>query len=179
MIVLETKRLLFRDHTLGDLEPFCAMQADPEVRRYVGGKPRTRTAAEEKFRTVYLPAVSDRKGMWATVFKPEGCYIGYCGVYPRSGPAGPTPDEGVLAFYLARGFWGRGLATEAGRAFIDFGFAVLNLSRIMASVEVGNEASVRVLNKLGFAWVRREKGEVRSYDEFELSNSAMRQLTKD
>lgn len=75
-----------------------------------------------RFTNIDNPAVSDRKGMWATVFKPEGCYVVYCGVYPRRGPAGPIPDEGVLAF-------------------------------------------VRV---------RRGKGEVRSFDEFELRNPGTR-----
>ena len=68
MIVLETERLLFRDHEVDDLDPFCAMEADPEVRRFVGGKPRTREQAEEKFRRVYLPPVRNRRALWATVF---------------------------------------------------------------------------------------------------------------
>jgi len=168
MIVLETERLLFRDHTIGDLEPFCALQADAEFRRFVGGKPRTREAAEEKFRTVYLPPVPDKLGMWATDFKPERRYIGYCGLYPHTGPSGPIPDEAVLAFYSARAYWGRGLATEAGRAFIDFGFGELGLSRIAATVQVGNEASMRVIDKLGLSRVRREAGEFRTFDLFEI-----------
>ena len=168
MIVLETERLLFRDHTIADLEPFCVMQADPEFRRYVGGKPRTREAAEQKFRTVYLPPVPDKLGLWATDLKPGRRYIGYCGVYPHTGPAGRIPHEGVLAFYIARDCWGRGLATEAGRALIELGFGELGLSRIVATVQVGNEASMRVLRKLAFTWVRRDEGELRSYDEFEI-----------
>lgn len=74
MIVLETERLLFRDHELGDLEPYCAMEADPEVRRYVGGAPRSHEAAEERFRSVFLRPVADRMALWATVYKPEGAY---------------------------------------------------------------------------------------------------------
>lgn len=163
MIVLETERLLFRDHEVDDLDPFCAMEADPEVRRFVGGKPRTREQAEEKFRRVYLPPVRNRRALWATVFKPEGRYIGYCGVYSPH-----RKNEGALGFYLARPYWGRGLATEAGRAFIKFGFEELGLTRIISSVETGNAVSVRVLEKLGFVWVRHEKGEPRSFDHFEL-----------
>ena len=49
MVVLESERLLFRPHEAADLEAFCAMEADAEVRRYVGGAPRTREAAEERF----------------------------------------------------------------------------------------------------------------------------------
>jgi ribosomal-protein-alanine N-acetyltransferase len=172
MIVLETARLLFRDHEPGDLEPFCAMEADPEVRRYVGGQPRTRADAERKFRNVYLPAVRNRLGMWATVFKPDACYIGYCGLYPHFGDIGPIPGEGTLGFYLARAYWGRGLATETCLAFIDFGFRDHGLKRIVTSVEVGNDASLHVLWKLGFSEVSLETGERRSFYHLELRNPA-------
>ena len=64
MFILETERLLFRDHEPGDLDAYCAMEADPEVRRYVGGQPRSREAAEEKFHRVYLPQVPDRLALW-------------------------------------------------------------------------------------------------------------------
>ena len=67
-----------------------------------------------------------------------------------------------------RAYWGRGLATEAGKAFVEFGFGELKLSRIVATVQVGNDASVRVLTNLGFRCVRREEGEYRTYDHFEL-----------
>jgi [ribosomal protein S5]-alanine N-acetyltransferase len=170
MIVLETDRLLFRDHQLDDLEAFCAIEADAEFRRFVGGQPRTRAAAEEKFRRQYLPAIRNRMGLWATIYKPEGCYIGYCGVYPHFGSAGPIPAEGSLGFSLARPYWRKGLATEAGRAFVRFAFSELKLSRLVTTVETGNGASVHVLTKLGFDHVRHEAGERRSFDHFELRN---------
>jgi len=77
MIVLESDRLRFREHEPGDLEAYCAMEADPEVRRYVGGAPRTRKDAERKFRDVHLQCASDRLALRATIFKPEGRYIGF------------------------------------------------------------------------------------------------------
>ena len=168
MTVLESERLLFRDHEIADLDAYCEMEADPEFRRYVGGAPRPRDAAEERFRKGSHRDPADRLRMWATVYKPEGRYIGRCGVYPHFTPSGPVPREGSLAFYLARAYWGRGLATEAGRAFVSFGFEELHLSRIVTAVEVGNDASVRVLQKLGFALVRTEKGDARSFYHFEL-----------
>lgn len=164
MIVLESQRLLFRDHEEADLDAFCAMEADPEVRRYVGGAPRPREAAEQRFRNGLHRPENDRLRMWATVYKPEGVYIGRCGVYPHFG----VPGEGSLGFYLARAYWGRGLATEAGRAFIDFGFNRLSLSKIVTAVEVGNDASVHVLEKLSFKLVRTETGAPRSFYHFEL-----------
>ena len=165
MIVLETERLLFRDHEPRDLEPYCAMEADAEVRRWVGGAPRTRESAEAKFRSVYLEPVRDRLGMWATVLKAEDRYVGYCGVY-RHGPG-----AGTLGYYLARPYWGRGLASEAARAFVDFGFRELGLSRIVAAVEVGNDVSKHILDKLGFRLVRHEPGDRRSFDHFALEKT--------
>jgi RimJ/RimL family protein N-acetyltransferase len=168
MTILDSERLLFRDHEPADLDAYCEMEADPEVRRYVGGAPRTREAAERKFQNGLSRPEWNRLWIWATVYKPEGRYIGRCGVYPHFGPDGPIPGEGALGFYLARAYWGRGLATEAGRALITFGFQELNLSRIVTAIQVGNDASVRVIEKLGFKLVRMEAGENRSFYHFEL-----------
>lgn len=169
MIVLESERLLFREHEPGDLDAYCAIEADPEVRRYVGGAPRTRQDAERRFRDNHLKRASNELALRATIFKPENRYIGYCGLYPHFGPRGVISGEAALAFYFSPKYWGRGLATEAGRAFIKFGFTQLHLVRIVATVEVGNAASVHVMEKLGFALIRTEKG-ARSFHHFELVN---------
>lgn len=142
------------------------------MRRYVGGSPLPREAAERRFRERFLAPKPDRLALWATIYKPEGHYIGQCGVYPNfeangPGTAVPIAGEGTLGFYLSRAYWGKGLATEAGRACVNFGFSELGLSRILAAVEIGNNASVRVLEKLGFALVRTEMGAVRSFYHFE------------
>jgi [ribosomal protein S5]-alanine N-acetyltransferase len=167
MIILETERLLFRDHTPEDLDPFRALEGDPEVRRFVGGRPRMREEAEHRFRDRFLRPAPDRLRLWATVFKSDGRYIGYCGVYPHFGEAGPVPGEGALGFTLARAYWGRGLATEAARAFVDFGFRELHLRRIVATVEAGNSASVRVIEKLGFTLWCIEEINRRTFYHFE------------
>jgi RimJ/RimL family protein N-acetyltransferase len=167
MTILESPRLLFREHEPRDLEPYCAMEMDPEVRRYVGGYPRAREDAERKFRDGPLQPVDNRLAMWATVLKPENRYIGRCGLYPHFGTNGIAPGEATLAFYIARDYWGRGLATEAGRAFVRFGFEELHLTRIVTTVQLGNDASVRVLEKLGFGLTATEVGP-RSFLKFEL-----------
>jgi ribosomal-protein-alanine N-acetyltransferase len=172
VIILESERLLFRDHEPSDLDGYCAMEADPQLRRYAGGAPRSREEAERRFRKGLNRPENRRLWMWATVYKPEGCYIGRCGVYPHFGLAGEViAGEGSLGFYLARAYWGRGLATEAGRAFVDFGFNELGLSRIVTAVQVGNDRSVRVLEKLGFHLARTEEGACRSFYHFELGGS--------
>lgn len=167
MIILESERLLFRSHQATDLDAFCAMEGDAEVRRYVGGAPRTREAAEQRFWERAMHPPDGRLAMWASVLKADDRYVGRCGLYPHIEGGGKVADEGVLGFYLAREFWGRGLATEAGQAFVNFGFDELKLRRIVTSVQVENAASIRVLEKLGFVIASYEGG-ARSFYHFEL-----------
>ncbi len=169
MIILESERLLFRPHEPADLEAYCAMESDPDVRRYVGGSPRTRADAERKFHEV-IREQSPSLDVWATVLKQNSTYIGRSGLYHRLKPDGGfIPGEANLSFYLAREFWGQGLAIEAARAHIHFGFEQLNLARIVANVQVGNDASVHILQKLGFTLIATEQG-VRSFFQFALLN---------
>lgn len=143
MILLQTDRLLFRTHEAGDEAAFVEMHTDFEVRRYVGGRAWSRDEAVKRFRTQYLGKPSGSYGFWATVLKAQHAYIGMCGL--NDTPPGPR-----LAYYIARRYWGQGLASEAASAFVDYGLRRLQLSRILADADKGNRASERILEKLGF-----------------------------
>jgi ribosomal-protein-alanine N-acetyltransferase len=170
-VILESERLLFRQHVLADLDAFCAMEKDPDVRRYVGGKPRTQEEAEHRFMNGAMKPVSDRLAIWATVLKSDGNYIGRYGIYPHFKPDGTTiPGEASLGLYIATAYWGRGYATEAGKAFIRFGFDELKLNRIATSIQVGNDASVHIIKKLGFELVWTETGGTREFLHYSLQN---------
>jgi ribosomal-protein-alanine N-acetyltransferase len=171
MFLLETERLLFREHRRGDLEDYCALEADAEVRRYVGGAPRPREIAVRKFRSTLFKNAARKLALRATIFRADERYIGYSGLYPNFRPGGSVAGEAVLAFCLARAYWGRGLATEAGRAFVNLGFEQLRLKRIVAVADVRNAASIRVLEKLGFVCTGAEHG-ARSFYKFELVKSS-------
>ncbi len=106
------------------------------------------------------------------MYKPEDRYIGRCGLYPQRDDDGQVvAGEAVLAYYLARPYWGRGLATEAGRAFVRYGFETLGLSRIIAGMNVLNLASIRVAEKLGFVRVRSGEGGGNRWYEYEIRPS--------
>jgi RimJ/RimL family protein N-acetyltransferase len=167
MVWLETERLLFRDHVPGDLEAYCSMESDPLYRSPQSVHPRAEP--ERSFREVRL--ISTPLALRATVFKPENRYIGRCGLYPfRNESDAIVAGEAVLAFYLAREYWGRGLATEAGRAFVDHGFATLWLRKIHAGMNAENAASIRVIGKLGFTRVRSGEGGGNRWHDYELIN---------
>jgi [ribosomal protein S5]-alanine N-acetyltransferase len=151
VIFLETRRLLFRTHEAGDEAEFVSMHTDAEVRRYVGGQPWPVDKARARFREQYIGKPTETYGLWATVFKEEGKYIGGCGLR--------APGNGVgasLGNYLARPYWRRGLGSEAAQAFIDVAFTRPGLAWVEADAEEGNTASEHILRKLGFTYVRQE-----------------------
>ena len=167
-IILETERLYFRQHILADLDAFCAMEADPDFRRYVGGAPRPRLQAEQRFMDGLKP-ITDNLSIWATIYKPENKYIGRCGLYPYFNSDGrQIPGEAALGLYIGRAYWGRGLATEAGRAFIDFGFNSLKINRIVTAIDTRNDVSVHIIEKLGFKLDQTVAGALRSFYHYVL-----------
>lgn len=84
-------------------------------------------------------------GMFALVERGSGEVIGFGGLVH---PGGQTEAE--LKYALKRPFWGRGYATEAARALLEYGAKVHGLGRVMATVAPGNTASLKVLHNAGF-----------------------------
>jgi [ribosomal protein S5]-alanine N-acetyltransferase len=148
-MILRTDRLVFRPHEAGDEGAFVAMHTDPEVRRYVGGRPWSLDEAQSRFRRGYLGRENGGFGLWATILEEEGTYVGMCGLIGNEA-------DSHLGYYLARPYWGRRLASEAASAFVDLGFNELRLHRIRADVDQKNAASIRILEKLEFQLVEHE-----------------------
>ena len=61
-----------------------------------------------------------------------------------------------VGYWLGKKYWGNGFATEALKSISDFGFGELNLEKIYAAYKIGNEGSIRVLNKSGFEYSRKK-----------------------
>lgn len=79
----------------------------------------------------------------------DGGLIGFCGLQPL-----PETAEIEIGWWLARAWWGRGLATEAARAALRDGFERVGLQRIVAIAQPANRASVRIMRKLGMRFER-------------------------
>jgi len=151
--ILETQRLLFRRQVLADLDDLWALYCDPEITRYIPDAPRTREEAREELEWHMNghPRNPDL-GLWATIYKETGQFIGRCGLLPW------TIDgrhEVEVAYTIARRFWGQGLGTEAARAILAYGFDRLALRRLVCLIEPGNIASQRVAEKIGMSFERR------------------------
>jgi RimJ/RimL family protein N-acetyltransferase len=145
-MIVETDRLLLREFDEGDAADYYALGSDPEVVRYIGISPFTRL--EQALEVLRATALSDYRkhgfGRWACILKASSEFIGFAGL-KRLDDLG----EVDVGFWLLPTFWGRGFATEAGRAALNYGFDVLKRERIIGLVDPANLASVRVLQKLG------------------------------
>jgi RimJ/RimL family protein N-acetyltransferase len=142
---LETERLKMRQFVEADLDPYARLCADPETMRYIGlGNTLSRADAWRSM-AMFLGHWQLRGyGMWAIEEKSTGEFIGRIGLhYPE---AWPVLEVG---WFLDRKRWAQGLATEGGRAAIQFAFDRLNLPHIASVIYPQNIASIRVAEKLG------------------------------
>ena len=140
---LTTERLHLRPFTAADQRAIHAVYSDPEVMRYVGHGAHT-TVDETIAALRIYGEVLERRGFsfLAVTERATGALIGDGGLHPLS-------DDVELGYTLARDAWGRGYATELGRALLAHAFEVLRVPRVIAQVEPANAASRHVLEKLG------------------------------
>jgi RimJ/RimL family protein N-acetyltransferase len=151
--ILETDRLTLREFSLQDIEPFFRMVSDPDVTRYTGSSAQT---LEEARQVLEERTLADYRkygyGRWAAVYKPIAQVIGFAGLKYLD-----DLGEADLGYRFFKEHWGMGLATEAARAVLAYGFGTLGLKRIIAFADQENQASVRVLEKVGFTFEKFSK----------------------
>jgi RimJ/RimL family protein N-acetyltransferase len=149
---IETDRLLLRPwRPAEDLDALAAMNAEPAVMRFVApNRPLRRDESADFLDRIVRHWDEHGFGLWALVPRHEpdpGC-IGFAGLaIPSFLPAVLPAVE--VGWRLAPAWWGRGLATEAARASVDYGFERLGLRSIVSIIDAGNAASLRVAEKLG------------------------------
>jgi RimJ/RimL family protein N-acetyltransferase len=144
---LRTQRLVLRQWLEADLEPFAALNADPEVMRHFPDlvtREQSDAFAEHQRRLI-----AERGwGLWAVELVPRRAFIGFVGLAEPRFEAHFTPAVEV-GWRLARKHWGSGYASEAARAAVAFGFHELGLDEIVSFTTVGNDRSRRVMERLG------------------------------
>ncbi len=149
--VLGTRRLLLAPLTAADTDALHGLWTTPEVRHFLwDGEviPHERTAAivAESARLFAVHGF----GLWGARLRDGSSLVGFGGYwYFRD------PPELALLYGMAAEHWGQGLATELARAVMTYGLTVLGFPEIRASTDVGNQASARVLEKLGLGFERR------------------------
>lgn len=152
-VYLVTDRLVLRRFTASDVDLLVDLGSDPEVMRYLDRNPPTRDEIERSILPEILESYQrdPRFGRWAALERQSGEFLGRFGL--------GIADTGIpcslsLGYRLRRSVWGRGMATEGGRALTDRAFAEFGARRVRAQTMAVNRASRRVMEKCGMRHIR-------------------------
>ena len=144
MPVLATEPLVLRAPRLEDVKAMAALANDRRIAENTRRLPHPYTVADAE---QFVHWVSSSSGEMALlVMLPDDTLIGAVGLGTLDGPA---PEIG---YWLGAAYWGKGYATEAVRAVIDYAFTELDHEALQAGARVTNPASRRILEKCGFQW---------------------------
>ncbi|MBE9171360.1 GNAT family N-acetyltransferase [Pleurocapsales cyanobacterium LEGE 06147] len=150
--ILQIDDFTMRSLQFCDLDALATIWADPEVTRFLPsrGVPISRENAEKSL-VSFLEHWNQRDyGIWAIVENASSQTIGYCGLRYLD-----ELDEVEVLYGLARAYWGRGIATQAAKAAISYGFNGAKLDRIIAMALPDNLASRRVIEKAGLQYEKQ------------------------
>ncbi len=140
--VLETERLTLRAPRHEDVKAIAVLANDRRIAENTARIPYPYGVGDAE---QFIASVNQRDGEACFVILLGSTLIGACGVEPR--------EDGLeLGYWLGVPYWGRGYATEAGRAMIDHAFGDLQHETLQAGARVTNPASRRVLEKCAFQW---------------------------
>jgi len=148
---IDTLRLTLRAHKLADFDEYAAMWADPEVTRYIGGKPFTREESWSRFLRFHGHWSMLGFGSWLVREKDTGKFVGDVGLFDMKRdlvpPFGDSPEAG---WAFTPKWQGMGVATEAMQAVLDWFDRTQKKPRTVCMISPGNVASIRVAQKLGY-----------------------------
>ncbi|WP_282133876.1 GNAT family N-acetyltransferase [Seonamhaeicola maritimus] len=152
---IETERLILREMRITDVDGMFELDSNPIVHKYLGKKP-VKTAEESRKMVEDVIKQYEERGIgrWVAIEKYTGDFIGRSGLRLNT----EYNMNGFDAYYdvgyrLIPKYWGKGYATESGKASIEYAFNVMNLPVVYGITEVGNEASHNALLKIGLKYV--------------------------
>ena len=154
---IETNNLILREFRDTDAEGIFKLDSDREVHKYLGNNPiKTMEEAEKIISFFHLQYKERGIGRLACVEKSSGKFIGWTGLKLNLGEKeilnGYT-DFIDIGYRLLPNFWGKGYATEASLASLEYGFKKLNYDIIYGAADIENIASNKVLKKIGLKFV--------------------------
>ena len=154
--ILETDRLLLRHLVLDDFDELFALYSDPEIRTFFPeGVLNYEDTKDELEWFLNGHPKHPELGLWATIHKETGRFIGRCGLLPWEIDA---KLEIEIAYLIDKAYWGQGLGTEAANGILQYAFDQLKLSRLICLIDPDNLASQRVAEKIGMSFEKRVDG---------------------
>lgn len=147
---IETERLILREFRAEDCEQLAPIMADPKGMKFSRtGSVLSVLETQRKISGFIRSYQQHGFGKWAVISKAHHRLIGYCGIAVEQID---HQDEKELGYRLDSEYWNQGLATEAATAVIQYGFETFKFPYLLGIVDRENQASIRVLEKLGMTY---------------------------
>ncbi|MEJ6792097.1 MAG: GNAT family N-acetyltransferase [Lacinutrix sp.] len=148
---IETERLLLREIRIEDLNGMFELDSNINVHKYLGNKPiKTKAEAQKIIESVLQQYTERGVGRFAVIEKAIGAFIGWSGMRLNT----EYYMNGFTKYYdigyrLIERFWGKGYATESGKAALEYAFNVMKLPELYTTTKISNQASHKALLKIG------------------------------
>lgn len=167
MRIIETERLVLKVYEEINKADFINLSTDETVMKHVDLGFFTIEKAENLWKKLIEDFYPNGKNTIYAVFaKSDLRYIGHAAIRPR-----PTKTEDWEISYMLRSEeWGKGFATEIARRLIRFGFEELNLPEVFATIDEENYNSIKVVEKAGMNFLRREFDEDGDFLVYSIKN---------
>jgi len=151
---IETNRLILRDIQPTDIDGMFELDSNPEVHKYLGNKPfKIKSQSEDIINSIIQQYHEFGIGRWAMVNKQTNEFMGWSGLKLNTVTLNSNTNFIDVGYRIIKRFWGQGYATESSIVALDYGFNTMGLDTIYGITEKGNEASHRVLLKVGLRYV--------------------------
>lgn len=153
-IFAETERLILREILPSDIEGMFELDSDPEVHKYLGNKPVTdRGKIIDIINFVRQQYIDNGIGRFAIIDKKTNEFIGWTGIKFVTDLTNNHQNYYDLGYRLIRRFWGKGIATEAAIASLEYAFNKLNAKEVYAAASCENIGSNKILQKIGMNFI--------------------------
>lgn len=168
---IETDRLLLRELLFSDVDGLFELESNPNVHLFVGNKPVTHIDECRAYVEFIHKQYKDfGTGRWAVILKETNEFLGWSGIKFITNEINNHKDFYEIGYRFIEKHWGKGYATEAGKAFIDYAFNEMKVEALYAYADAGNENSRKILEKLGLRYVNSFEYEGELEVWYELKN---------
>jgi RimJ/RimL family protein N-acetyltransferase len=150
-IITQTERLIIREFQVLDIEALAQILAKPEVMQFSLDGVLSNKQTAVKIQSFLDSYQKNGYGKYALIHCQSRRLIGYCGIAVEE-IEGKSENE--LGYRIDSDFWGQGLATEAAKACLEYGFDKFKFDDVLGIVEPENQASIKVLEKVGMEFVK-------------------------
>ena len=170
-LILETDRLILREMKLSDAEALFEMDSNPMVHQYLWNKPLTDISEVHSYiKLVRAQYLQNNIGRFVVILKETNELMGWAGLKFNTEMVNNKSNFYDIGYRLNEKFWGKGYASEASYAWMDYGFNVMKIKIMEAAAHTENIASNIILQKIGLKMTETYLEDGVSWNWYELNN---------